>query len=560
VEYHTFNINFAFGWLQWFGRQCFPKRDIYTPQIPANKHLTLHESTLIYDDRFGVGTDALLDYNNVINGEIFFWYTTAPTIPFTQEGSLPNGWKIGRFVSNASNAATYREALETLLNTPNILGLEPHYAFKTEAADPARNVQWADDTLNYDLVHKHYTGDGVVVAVIDTGIDLDHPDLRNNLWRNTKEIPDNGIDDDQNGYIDDIYGYDFINNDASPEDDNAHGSHCAGIIAATKDNGLGLAGLAPESRIMALKALDRSGAASSIELFYAILYAVDEGAQIINASFGGYGYSYLLHYALHYAQERGVSVVAAAGNESHNNDTAPYFYPASLPLDNIISVAATTSQNSLASFSNYGKTSVDIAAPGHDIYSTVMSGYNYFSGTSMAAPHVAGAIALLREKTPSISFASIRTQLMQTASHQSTFQASIASGQLDLKALFALSDEEVTEPTTPEPTPQDPLPQIPKSITSITPEPNAKNVSLGAFFEVIVSLELDLLTIIKTKFILYDGDETPIEATLSYANRTFKLTPKKPLNSQETYKIHFELPEQSQTNQVIEWYITTEKK
>ena len=210
----------------------------------------------------------------------------------------------------------------------------------------------------------------MLIAVIDTGVAYGHPDLAANVWRNTKEIPDNGIDDDGNGYVDDVYGWDFIDNDGYPEDLDSHGTHVAGIIASRGNNGMGGSGVMWTAGIMALRFLGVSGSGDVANAASAIIYAADNGARIINASWGGYDYSTTLYNAVSYARAKGALFVAAAGNEAQNSDIAP-FYPAGFTLDNIISVAASDSMDNLAYFSNYGATSVDLAAPGVGIYSTV---------------------------------------------------------------------------------------------------------------------------------------------------------------------------------------------
>jgi len=238
----------------------------------------------------------------------------------------------------------------------------------------------------------------IIVTVVDTGVDYTHRDIDDNMWLNTGEIPDNGLDDDDNGYIDDIYGYDFRNYDSNPKDDHGHGTHCAGIIAAEGNNGLDITGVCWNAKIMALKFLNSSGSGSTIDAIEAFYYAVDNGADVISNSWGGEGYSQAMQDAIDYAYSQGAIMVAAAGN---NNSTSLH-YPAC--YDHVISVAATNSNDQKASFSNYGDW-VDIAAPGVDVLSLRASGtsmgtvYNSYttvaSGTSMACPHVAGVCALL---------------------------------------------------------------------------------------------------------------------------------------------------------------------
>ncbi len=244
----------------------------------------------------------------------------------------------------------------------------------------------------------------IIVGVIDTGIDYNHPDLAANIWRNTREIAGNGIDDDGNGYRDDVRGWDFANNDADPFDDNAHGTHVAGIIGAVGNNSVGIAGVAWNVQLMPLKFLTANGSGATSNAVSAINYAVANGAKILNNSWGGGGFNSALNDAVSRARAAGVIFVAAAGNEANNNDVNPS-YPANINYDNVISVAATDSSDRLASFSNFGATSVDIAAPGVGILSTTPNNtYSSFSGTSMATPFVAGAAALVWSANPTLTY------------------------------------------------------------------------------------------------------------------------------------------------------------
>jgi subtilisin family serine protease/subtilisin-like proprotein convertase family protein len=266
----------------------------------------------------------------------------------------------------------------------------------------------------------------VVVAVIDSGVDTNHPDLAGRIWINPGEIAGNGIDDDSNGYVDDIHGWDFVEDDAVPNDDNGHGTHVAGTIAAVRDNGVGIAGVADNARIMALRFLNASGSGYTSDALAALEYAIDNGAPISNNSWGGGGYSGAMATMLD-AVVGSHLFVAAAGNSGQNIDTSPQ-YPAAYPQDNILSVAAHDSSGQLASFSNYGVNSVDISAPGVSILSSVPgTGYSSFNGTSMASPHAAGVAALVLGSDPSLSPIEVISVLMDGGRQAPAF-AQVRSG------------------------------------------------------------------------------------------------------------------------------------
>lgn len=234
----------------------------------------------------------------------------------------------------------------------------------------------------------------VIVAVVDSGIDYLHEDLSANMWKNPGEVPGNGIDDDRNGFVDDVYGYDFGDNDADIMDRHGHGTHVAGILGARGNNGIGTAGVSWRADIMGVKVMDTNGRIYYDALVEGIAYAVEMGASVINLSLGGSWYNASLKNAISMAESQGVVVVVAAGNSGLNTDVHP-FYPSCYLNSNILSVAATDSRNRKAYFSNYGPVSVDVAAPGVSILSTLPNGkYGYMSGTSMATPHVTGAVAL----------------------------------------------------------------------------------------------------------------------------------------------------------------------
>ena len=234
----------------------------------------------------------------------------------------------------------------------------------------------------------------VIIGVIDTGIDYNHEDLSDNIWRNEDEVPNNGIDDDNNGYIDDYLGWDFYGNDNDPLDGHGHGTHVAGTIGAVGNNNLGVTGVCWKAQLMALKFLGDGGSGSTSGAIGALEYAVANGVSITNNSWGGGAFSLALRDAIQAAQEAGQLFVASAGNNSTNNDNFPH-YPSSYANEAIVSVASTDHKDDFSYFSSFGKSSVDLGAPGSGIWSTTPGdAYTSYNGTSMAAPHVSGALAL----------------------------------------------------------------------------------------------------------------------------------------------------------------------
>ena len=276
-----------------------------------------------------------------------------------------------------------------------------------------------------------------IVAVIDTGIDYNHPDLVNNIWTNGGETPSNGIDDDGNGYVDDYYGYDFANEDGDPFDDHGHGTHVSGTVAASGDNAIGVVGVAWHSRVLPIKTIGASGLGAYFDIIQGIDYLIklkQSGVPIVcvNLSLGGLEFSGALQKAFQKADENDILVVAAAGNSTENADKEPQ-YPAAFNFSNIISVAATGSEGTLAPFSNFGRKSVDVAAPGVDILSTnllasINGPYIERSGTSMASPHVAGIAALIAAINPELTARQIRTSILTTVTAAATLAGITATG------------------------------------------------------------------------------------------------------------------------------------
>jgi subtilisin family serine protease len=305
------------------------------------------------------------------------------------------------------------------------------------ASDPLLPEQWALSTPSATGAAEAWTqstGSGVVVAVLDSGVQFDHPDLADNLWTNPGEVPGNGVDDDRNGFVDDVHGANIVTPGAPAADDEGHGTHVAGIIAAQAGNGEGGAGIAPGARIMSVKVLDANRAGNSSLLARGIRYAVDEGARILNISLNGDGTSPDLDAALAYANDKGATLVTSAGNNSRDIDLRPS-YPASSTVPAVLTVTATQEDGGLLSIANRGLNSVDLAAPGAMIMSTARgSRYELRQGTSMAAPFVAGSLALLAAARPDLSQPALRDALVKSAPRPGVLAGLLGSGSLDVGA------------------------------------------------------------------------------------------------------------------------------
>lgn len=271
----------------------------------------------------------------------------------------------------------------------------------------------------------------IVVAVIDTGLDYTHSDLKANLWTNKAELNgEEGVDDDGNGYVDDIHGYDFANKDGDPMDGHGHGTHCAGVIGAVH-NRAGIAGVMANAQIMGIKFLTDRGSGTTADAIESINYATKAGVDVMSNSWGGGGRSEALKEAIEEANAAGIVFVAAAGNSRNDNDSKPS-YPASYKVDNVISVGAMDGKGKKASFSNYGKTSVHVFAPGVNILSTVQNdGYKKMSGTSMACPHVSGAVGLLLSSEEGLSPKQVRDRIISTSVDNGNLADYAVSGRMD---------------------------------------------------------------------------------------------------------------------------------
>ena len=318
--------------------------------------------------------------------------------------------------------------VEEYQKDPNIEYAEPNYIRYTCVMpnDPYYLQQWTHQNMQSEQAWDIEKGDpNVVIAIVDSGVDWNHPDLAANIWSNSGEIAGNGIDDDGNGYIDDIRGWDFVDTtstycadldctdrDNDPMDNQGHGTHCAGISGAVTNNGVGVAGMAWDCRIMALRAgyktTTGSGALENEDSAAAIVYAADNGADVISMSFGGGPFSNLERDAINYAYSQGAVLVGSAGNDNSRSS----HYPSG--FDNVIAVSATDSSDTKAVFSNYGSW-VDVAAPGVLINSTVFDdSYVSMSGTSMSCPYVAGLVGLILSNNPSFTQEEVKSILHST--------------------------------------------------------------------------------------------------------------------------------------------------
>lgn len=329
---------------------------------------------------------------------------------------------------------------------------DPYFSSSGTWGQPYDDL-WGIKKIGAPAAWDASTGAGVTVAVVDTGLDYTHPDILGNVWTNTREVVGNGVDDDGNGYVDDTRGWDFIGSDYlnpvqsnDPIDHHGHGTHVAGTIAATGNNGIGVIGVAWQAQVMPVKGLDDQGFGLDSTLGPAILYAANNGADVISNSWAGTGTSQTIAEAVDYAYNLGVVVVAAAGN---NSDDAMNYYPAN--LSEVITVAASDPYDSIANFSNWG-TKIDIAAPGVDILSLRAAGtflgspvddyYTRADGTSMATPHVSGLAALILSQHPNYINEDVRQAVRSSASDlgEAGFDQTFGYGRIDATAALALPD------------------------------------------------------------------------------------------------------------------------
>ncbi len=363
-----------------------------------------------------------------------------------------NGGRVEVLRLPESSGTSAVEAVEAFSDAPSIAYAERDAVLvpaATRPNDPSyRNLWGIENTAQFsgsvadadsDILEAWTLGKGAgaTVGVIDSGVDVSHPDLKANLWQNPGEIAGNGVDDDNNGKVDDVHGWDFAAKDATVFDANesSHGTHVAGTVAAVANNGVGVAGVAPDAKVASLKFITSAGSGYTSDAAAALDYAVAEGIPISNNSYGCAGdgcYSLTLKNAVERANLKGHLFVASAGNGGtdavgDDNDVTPS-YPASITSPNVLSVAATGYSDERAPFSNYGATSVDIGAPGRYVYSTVPGGYGYMSGTSMASPHVSGVAALAKGLSPASDAAAMKKAILDSADPVPSMQGETVSG------------------------------------------------------------------------------------------------------------------------------------
>ncbi len=435
------------------------------------------------------------------------------------------------------------EAVQRYEASPDVEYAEPDYLLQPAASpnDPYLSRLYAlnnngqtggmsDADVDANEAWSTTTGSPTtVVAVIDEGVDVNHPDLRGNIWVNADEVPGNGLDDDRNGYVDDVNGYDFANNDASVYDPDPvsgvgdeHGTHVAGTIAAQGNNSLGVVGVNWQVRIMPLKFLGPDGGYTS-DAVEALNYAVAEGVKISNNSWGGGGSSRTLLEAINRADQAGHLFVAAAGNGGadgvgDDNDATPH-YPSSYNSPNIVAVAATDGRDALAGFSNYGSTSIDLAAPGVGILSTLpRNTYGSYSGTSMATPHVSGVAALLKSKDPTLDDAALKDRILQSVDRKNGLSGRVATGGRSnaAQALGVLT------------------------VSRVTPADGGTGVERATNVTATFSEDMNPATLTSsTVTLVRQGSTTPVNATVSCDNpcRTVTLDPAERLAGRTTYTV-----------------------
>jgi subtilisin family serine protease len=415
---------------------------------------TLYASSIILALTFGAAAQEEATFNapetpEVVPGEYIVKYEEGAEMGLAASALEDQGITvidtlplIGAQVVRIDASADALSLQAQAASLPGVEYIEPVYRVFAliDPSDTQYGQQWGFPKIKANLAWDELNdANQVVVAVIDTGVDYNHPDLTGNLWKNPFEIPANNTDDDNNGVIDDVFGANFVNPTTSgdPFDDNKHGTHVSGTIGAVTNNGAGVAGTSWKVKIMGLKFLAANGSGTTVGAIRAIEYGIKMEADIMNNSWGGGGFSQALADAIGKANDAGILFVAAAGNNNIDNDVTP-FYPAGYNVANVVSVMATDQNDAKANFSHRGATSVDLAAPGVAILSTTPGNtFSTFNGTSMATPHVSGAAALLEAQDSTRDAAALKKLLMDTVDVIPALSGtSVTGGRLNLaKAL-----------------------------------------------------------------------------------------------------------------------------
>ncbi len=346
------------------------------------------------------------------------------------------------------NGGSINEALASLEGEHAVEFVEQDYimGFDSLPNDAYFHHQWAHQNTGQDngqvgadlktvsAWRSQQDSSDIVIGIIDSGIDYNHEDLKQNIWHNPYEIPNDGYDNDGNGYIDDVHGINAITRSGDPMDDLSHGTHVAGIIGATANNEIGVAGVVSDVQLASCKFISNAGtgrlsdAIACVSYFVGLKRFYNINIVAINNSWGGYGYSRSLNNAIHHAAYFDIGFVAAAGNKGGNSDESP-IYPAAYQHDNVLSVASSDRQDEMSSFSNYGAQSIDIAAPGSGIYSTEPNDqYGWLSGTSMSSAYVTGAYALAKAVNPSLTNLDIKEAILASGDNLAAFADKTVSG------------------------------------------------------------------------------------------------------------------------------------
>lgn len=380
-----------------------------------------------------------------------------------------SGWRLVTLPAGTDVPAWTR----SLRDEPSVAAAEPNYRHRLHATvnDRLAPLLYGLGQIGATSAWNSVTGsNSVVVAVMDTGINLAHPDLAPALWVNTAEVAGNGVDDDSNGVVDDIHGADFVNGDGNPSDDAGHGSHVAGTIAAVGNNTTGVVGVAYGCKILPVRILSEDGAATSANIVRAFDYVRSlrlrgVNVRVINNSWGGEFPSLAIFEAVTRTTDAGILNVCSSGNDGYDNDVLPT-YPSSYNSIGVLSVAANDSCDLPSEFSNFGPRSVHLSAPGSGIYSTFMAGDSYamLSGTSMAAPHVSGAAALLLSKRPSLTLSQLRALLLSSVDAVPAWQSrTTTGGRLNVGKAIAFLDAGGTPPSS---DPTNAVPAVPIRLVS----------------------------------------------------------------------------------------------